>query len=207
MKPESKKNRIKSTNKSEGSTASPSCYDLTALSQALDDQERVNKNKDKDKSSFDLSNLSEALNNVAKEGNRREIKRLEVLRSIARSQEEVKTRQMRARRQRMASEAVNVYVAEKEKEKERLETSRFVLEEGQNGGDKLVGVWLHGITVVGPGNLDSKWSMGYNPDMREYEPAYENATSLYSPEPEEIHVSTSPSLKNHQLPSPMISLS
>ncbi|KAJ6972042.1 hypothetical protein NC653_032572 [Populus alba x Populus x berolinensis] len=49
--------------------------------------------------------------------------------------------------------------------------------------------------------------MGYNPNMREYEPAYENATSLYSPEPEEIHVSTSPSLKNHQLPSPMISLS
>jgi hypothetical protein len=46
-----------------------------------------------------------------------------------------------------------------------------------------------------PRNLDSKWSMGYNPNMREYEPAYENATSLYSPEPEEIHVSTSLSLK------------
>lgn len=104
MKPESKKNRNKSTNKSEGSTASPSCYDLTALSQALDDQERVNKNKNKDKSSFDLSNLSEALNNVAKEGNRKEIKRLGVLRSIAQSQEEVKTRQMRARRQRYICE-------------------------------------------------------------------------------------------------------
>ncbi|KAJ6872564.1 hypothetical protein NC651_031627 [Populus alba x Populus x berolinensis] len=30
--------------------------------------------------------------------------------------------------------------------------------------------------------------MGYNPNMREYEPAYENATSLYSSEPEEIHI-------------------
>jgi len=27
--------------------------------------------------------------------------------------------------------------------------TKFVLEEGQNGGGILVGVWLHGFTVVG----------------------------------------------------------
>ncbi|KAF9668775.1 hypothetical protein SADUNF_Sadunf14G0038500 [Salix dunnii] len=102
MKPESKKNRSKSTNKSEGNTASSSCYDLTALSQALDDQEPANNNKDK--SSFDFSNISEALNTAAKKDNRKKMRRLEVLRSIAQSQEEAKTRQMRARRQRYICE-------------------------------------------------------------------------------------------------------
>jgi hypothetical protein len=62
-------------------------------------------------------------------------------------------------------------------------------------------MWGHIITIDNAGlgrrprNPDSKWSMGYNPNMREDEPAYENATSLYSPEPEEIHASTSLSLK------------
>lgn len=102
MKPESKKKRSQSTNKSEGNTVSPSCYDLTDLSQALDDQEPANSNKDK--SSFDFSNISEALNSAVKEDNRKAMRRLEVLTSIARPQEEVKTRQMRARRQRYVCE-------------------------------------------------------------------------------------------------------
>ncbi|CAK7347875.1 unnamed protein product [Dovyalis caffra] len=100
MKPESKKNRSESTKSSEGNTASPSCYDLTALSQALDDEAPVNNNNDK--SSFDLSNISEALNNVAM----KEKKRLLVLRSIAQSQEEAKTRQIRARRLRYICETL-----------------------------------------------------------------------------------------------------